>query len=47
MLQLLGLVHRSQRGGLVGIPDRDQVRHLRLLARRSAVPVAAGLQPTV
>src|SRR5215211_7263799 len=33
VLQPLGLVHRRQRGGLVRIPDRDQVRHLCLLAR--------------
>jgi hypothetical protein len=32
-LEPLGLIHRRQCGGLVRIPDRDQVRHLCLLAR--------------
>src|SRR5215216_2291211 len=36
MLQPLGLIHRRQRGGLVRVPDRDQVRHLCLLAWSSA-----------
>jgi hypothetical protein len=34
LLEALGLVHGRQRGGLVRVPDRDQVRHLCLLARR-------------
>jgi hypothetical protein len=43
VLQPLGLVHRRQRGGLVRVPDRDQVRHPvpPCLARRSSDPVGA------
>jgi hypothetical protein len=42
LLQALGLVHRGQRRGLVRVPDRDQFRHLCLLARQDLRPRGSG-----
>jgi hypothetical protein len=42
VLQAFGLVHRRQRGRLLRVPDRDQVRHPYLLACSPVPPALLG-----
>jgi hypothetical protein len=42
VLEALGLIHRRQRGGLVRVPDRDQVRHPYLLPLLVGSPASWG-----